>query len=317
MLPSQIRSWFSRARDRALNASALRSVANATGVSLISARDQQLLDTVKQALLPPSCEAHESYVPQRLVGSNGFSLNHESQLELLRSFQTWALQTLFQRLRDDKQINVGFNGKQYGSQGLIHNGHYPTPDAEIYAAMISASKPSRIIEVGSGYSTAIARATVDHLGLDCQIHVIDPHPRRDIEHVAHRIEDTPVECSSLANTELTDKTLLFIDSSHVCRSGGDLPFLYCRILPGLPAGVLVHIHDVFLPYDYPDNYVERFYTEEYLLHALLANSTKFDVVLAAHWLSRQHPQAMQDTFGPGVARDPLFFGASFWMRSKL
>jgi hypothetical protein len=198
---------------------------------------------------------------------------------------------------------------------LIHNSYYPTPDAEIYAALISLTKPSTIIEVGSGFSTLIARATVKHIGLNCRIHIIDPQPRTDIENVADHIEYKPVERSSLSDFRFSDKTLLFIDSSHVCRSEGDLPFLYCEILPKLPPGVLVHIDDIFLPFDYPDNYFERFYTEEYLLHALLSDSTKFEVVLATHYLTREHPAVMQAVFGPAVGVDPLFFGASFWMRS--
>jgi hypothetical protein len=285
-------------------------------IHLVSERDLRLLNAVKRELLPQDHEPRENYVPQRQIGNAGFSLNVESQLVLLRSFQKPAFQTLFQILRNNEEINIGFGGREYKSQGLIHNGYYPTPDAEIYAAMISSAKPDRIIEVGSGYSTVIARATVEHIGLNCDIHIIDPQPRRNIENIADHIEYKLVERSSLADIKFSENTLLFIDSSHVCRSEGDLPFLYCRILPMLPSGVLVHIHDIFLPFDYPDNYFERFYTEEYLLHVLLAHSTKFEVVLATHYLTREYREAMQAVFGPGVGEDPLFFGASFWMRSS-
>jgi hypothetical protein len=97
--------------------------------------------------------------------------------------------------------------------------------------------------------------------------------------------------------------------------GGDVPFLYCRILPNLAAGVLVHIHDIFIPFDYPINYGYRFYTEQYILHALLANSPKFSVVFSTHAMSRKHSAEMQAVFGPRVGSDPLFFGASFWMNT--
>jgi hypothetical protein len=193
--------------------------------------------------------------------------------------------------------------------------HYPTPDAEIYAAMIAIARPKRIIEVGSGYSTVIARATIEHLGLNCEIHVIDPEPRRNIEGIANHIEYRPVEHSSLIDGTLSEGSLLFIDSSHVCRTDGDAPFLYCRLLPALPVGVLVHIHDIFVPFDYPDNYFERFYTEQYLLHTLLANSQKFEVLLATHYLSREYREAAQAAFGPHIGENLRFFGASFWMKS--
>ena len=207
-------------------------ISKITGISNIhsvSQRDLRLLNAIKRELLPQDYEPRENYVTHRQIGNCGFSLNVQSQLELLRSFQKPAFQTLFQILRDNDEINIGFGGREYKSQGLIHNGYYPTPDAEIYAAMISSAKPDRIIEVGSGYSTVIARTTVDHIGLNCDIRVIDPQPRRDIENIAHNIEYKPVERSSLADIEFSENTLLFIDSSHVCRSEGDLPFLYCKI----------------------------------------------------------------------------------------
>jgi hypothetical protein len=281
----------------------------------VSERDIQLLDTVKRELLPQGSNPLENFVPQRIIGNTGFSLHVERQLELLKTFQTQRYQSLFQILRNSEEINVGFRGKKYTKKNLIHNGYYASPDAEVYAAMIASNKPDRIIEIGSGYSTVIARTTVENVGLNCEIHVIDPQPRRDIESFADHIEYQHVERSSLSDMEFSDKTLLFIDSSHVCRSDGDLPYLYCGILPQLPAGILVHIHDIFLPFDYPDNYFERFYTEEYLLHALLAHSTKFDVVFSTHYLTREHGEAMRGVFGPGVGEDPLFFGASFWIRS--
>ncbi len=294
----------------------LSRMTGAANLHSVSRRDMRLLGTVKRDLLAQGWEdPRENYVPRRKTGTTGFSLNVQNQLDLLKRFQEPGFKILFRHLRDNKEINTGFDGREYGSEGLIHNGFYPTPDAELYAAMISITRPERIVEIGSGYSTVIARTAADMAGLNCEIHVIDPEPRRDVGKFADHVEYEPVERSSLADIGFSEKTLLFIDSSHVCRSGGDLPFLYCGILPALPPGVLVHIHDIFLPFDYPDNYLDRFYTEEYLLHALLANSVKFKVVLAAHYLSREHPEAMQAAFGPCVGKDPLFFGASFWIKS--
>ncbi len=285
------------------------------GIHAVPRGDLRVLETVKRDLLPPGYEPRENFIPQGRIGNAGFSLNIESQLKLLASFSDPHLQELFRVLRNSDDINTGRSGIDYKGRDLIHNGYYPTPDAELYAAMISTMKPARIIEVGSGYSTVIARTAVEHAGLKCEIHVIDPLPRREIENYADRIEYKPVEESSLVDLEMAPDTLLFIDSSHACRSGGDLPFLYCRLLPALPPGVLVHVHDIFIPYDYPDNYFERFYTEGYLLHALLANSSKFEVVLSTHNLSRNYKEPMQAAFGPSVGEDPLFFGASFWIRS--
>lgn len=294
---------------------ALLRIPEIFGIHAVQTGDLSILETVKRDLLLRDYEPHENFIPQGRIGNAGFSLNLENQLKLLASFSGPDFQELFRILRSSEEINAGSGGVDYKDRDLIHNGYYPTPDAELYAAMISTMNPARIIEVGSGYSTLIARAAVEHARLECEIHIIDPLPRRDIENYADRIEYKPVEESSLVDLELAPDTLLFIDSSHVCRSGGDLPFLYCRVLPALPPGVLVHVHDIFIPYDYPDNYFERFYTEGYLLHALLANSSKFEVVLSTHNLSRNYKEPMQAAFGPSVGEDPLFFGASFWIKS--
>jgi hypothetical protein len=297
-----------------LDKKSLSRIIRPINLRLISNKDLQLLNTVKRELLPPNYNPREYYVPQGKIGHAGFQLNMEPQLELLRSFQKPEFQALFEILRNDEEINVGFMGKDYKGSGLIHNGYYPTPDAEIYAAMITLHKPDKIIEIGSGYSTVIARTAVEHIGLKCKIHVIDPQPRRNIENYADHIEYKPVEFSSLAEHAFSDNTLLFIDSSHVCRSQGDVPFLYCRILPSLSKHVLIHIHDIFLPYDYPDNYFAQFFNEQYLLHALLVHSRRFEVVFATHFLTREHPEAMQTVFGTAVGVDALFFGASFWIK---
>lgn len=293
----------------------LSRASRGAGLHVVTNDDYSLLQTAKKELLPLTRSGDTDYLPKREIGHAGFSLNEESQISIVRSFAESRLSSLYKVLRDSKEINKGFNGIDFSGKGLIHNGYYPTPDAEIYAAMISKHRPKRILEIGSGFSTLIAREAVKFNDLDCQIHVIDPCPRRDVEVFADHIEYKPVECSSLVQSGVAPDTLLFIDSSHVCKGGGDLPFLYCRILPELPKGIIIHIHDIFTPYDYPDNYFDRFYTEEYLLGALLANSNKFNVLLATHYLSRKHPALMQEVFGPSVGRDPLFFGASFWMQT--
>jgi hypothetical protein len=72
------------------------------------------------------------------------------------------------------------------------------------------------------------------------------------------------------------------------------------------------VHDVFLPYDYPDAYRRRVYGEQYVLEALLADSPRYEVLFATHWMVRRHPEPMRRAFGPIVGNDPLYFGASFW-----
>lgn len=170
--------------------------------------------------------------------------------------------------------------------------------------------PSPIIEVGGGFSTLIARRALSCFDIDCELVVIDPEPRTDVEVAADRVVRLPVQEAPAA--EITADSLLFIDSSHVTRIGGDVPFLYGQLLAAVPAGVLVHVHDVFIPYDYPPAGTRYLWTEQYLLEALLSHAPRYEVRFATHWMSRTHPRLMQELISPAVAADPLHYGASFW-----
>ncbi len=251
------------------------------------------------------------YVPAGVIGNRGISLHPEEQLAKLALWKSESYQRLFTALRNDPSINT-----QRLGQAALHNGYYPTPDAEIYAAMILERKPGRIVEVGSGYSTLVARTAVRYAGCNTRIVVIDPSPRTDVHAAADEVILRPVEEAGLTDFDWTSGDLLFIDSSHICRTRGDLPCLYCQVLPALPAGVLVHVHDIFLPFDYPNVYDDRCYTEQYLLHCLLAHSQRYHTVLATHWLAREHGDQLKAVFGDAVARDPLFFGASYWFEIR-
>ncbi|MBP7864810.1 MAG: class I SAM-dependent methyltransferase [Acidobacteria bacterium] len=291
-------------------------IARKTGLRFLSKADLRLLDTLRSELIPPGFREEDGLAPRYRSGDEGLLLDAEKMAAFLGPLGDDDCRRLFARLRGDPGINPGFRGVDYAARGLIHNGFYPTPDAELYAAMIRWFRPTAVTEVGSGYSTAVARAAVDHLGLPSKIRVIDPAPRRAVENLAHAVEYRRVEDSSLLADLPGPGTLLFIDSSHVCRRGGDLPFLYCRVLPSLPPGVLVHVHDVFIPFDYPDVYVRMFYTEQYLLHAFLAGNPRCEVVFATHFMSRTRAAAMQAVFGEAVGREPIFNGASFWFQTR-
>ncbi len=282
----------------------------------ISPSDRRLLGYVKDNLLPPGFESHENYVPKRKMGHQGFDLGVKRQLGILDELSQDPFPALFAEIRADEEINTGLSDLEFDRTRLVHNGFFPSPDAEFYAAMIARHRPAKLVEVGSGYSTLVARKTVRHLGLDTKIQVIDPEPRRRIEDAADKVQYERVEDSGFGAQDVAPGDLLFIDSSHVCRSGGDLPYLFCEVLPLLPENVLVHVHDIFLPYDYPDNYFERFYTEQYLLHTLLASAPRFEVTLAAHYLVRDHLEAVRKAVSSELGSHAYFYGASFWFRTN-
>lgn len=277
-------------------------------------RDLRLAEYAKQWLLPRPSPNADNYVPSHLIGCQPRLLSVEEQLKRLRAWKDAQHQELYRQLRNDSRINTGFLGRSWLGGSALHNGYYPTPDAEIYASMILDLQPDRIVEVGSGFSTLIARRAIGYAGLGTRLTVIDPAPRTEVEGVADEVIRRPVEESGLCEREWGEEDMLFIDSSHVTRARGDIPYLFCRLIPKLPPRVCVHVHDVFIPWDYPTNYDAFCYSEQYVLYALLAGTAKYRTLLSTHYLSRQHSAQMQELFGPLAARDALFFGASFWFR---
>ena len=236
----------------------------------------------------------------RWTGSIGVDYREPEQLERLRSWTRYS--GVFAALRDDPTVNRGTSG------GPVENGWYATPDAEVYAAMIGDLRPRRVVEIGGGFSTRIARTAVRELGIGCSITVVDPEPRTDVADVADRVLRVPIQRVDVAELELEPGSILFVDSSHVALPGGDVPHVYGVLIPGLPAGSFVHVHDVFLPFDYPAHARRALYNEQYLLHALLSSSRRYRVELSSHLLSRRYP----DELGAVIPGTRPGSGGSFW-----
>lgn len=244
---------------------------------------------------PRTSDIKDEYTPSIFLGHQGIDLRVTKQLSRLEAWRSERYQALFRELRQDPAINdpPTWLSDNVGPAEL-HNGFYPTPDAEIYGAMILDIGPQQIVEVGSGYSSLIARRAIQYAALPTKLTVIDPSPRTEVSFAADEIANVRVEDSELHHRSWAANDILFIDSSHICRSRGDVPYLFCQVIPKLPAGVFVHVHDIFIPYDYPTNYDERCYTEQYLLHCTLSGSSRYLTILSTHYLARNHPRPMQE-----------------------
>ncbi|WP_037307056.1 class I SAM-dependent methyltransferase [Ruegeria halocynthiae] len=175
------------------------------------------------------------------------------------------------------------------------NGYYDSPDADALYLMIRRYKPKRVIEVGCGNSTRVTRQAILDGDLQAQVTAIDPYPRADIAHVVDQFEQKRLEEVDPALFEqLEAGDVLFIDSSHVVRMSNDVAHLFCRIIPTLKAGVVIHVHDVFLPYEYPKRF---FYDcpgwgEQYMLHALL-QSGAYSMLWPGYFLQQDRPDAVE------------------------
>ena len=194
----------------------------------------------------------------------------------------------------------------------------PFDGAALYG-LVAETKPRRYVEVGSGISTRFARQAISDFGLSTTIVSIDPHPHNAVdglcdEIIVKRAEDLHVKFWA----ELTKDDMLFIDNSHRCLPGSDVTVFFTEIMPSLPPGVLYGIHDIFLPFDYPREWRERFYSEQYLLMTyLLGGGGNDEILLPIRW-AFETPN-LHRILEPLWSRSDLFAGlrtngGAFWAR---
>lgn len=189
---------------------------------------------------------------------------------------------------------------------------FPTLDAVAAYTMLREHKPRRVIEIGSGHSTRfLARAVADGQ-LATEITAIDPAPRAALTGVPIRFLPQVLQGTDPAMfTALQPGDVLFIDSSHILMPGTDVDWLFNRILPGLAAGVLVHIHDIFLPDDYPPDWQWRGYNEQQAIGPMLTGG--YGLLFASHWVATRMRDAVNQSI---VGRLPVAaeaIPASLWL----
>ena len=175
-------------------------------------------------------------------------------------------------------------------------------DASAYYGLIRERGPKRIVEIGGGFSSLVARAAMQHnakqSGVAGELTVIEPYPPDWLSSSADiNLVQQPVQEVAMAQFEsLQEGDILFIDSSHVLTVGSDVQYEVLEILPRLARGVLVHVHDIFIPNEYPKEWIKnqkRFWTEQYILQAFLSGNRSFSVVLALNFLARRSPEILK------------------------
>jgi hypothetical protein len=222
------------------------------------------------------------------------------------------------------EMDVAIDGPAPPGTFFLRNENYESVDAELLYAFVRARKPRRVVELGSGFTTLLigeaARrnlaegATIEHLAFD-------PFPRAQIlgeqpppPTVFEPLPATEVPLNRLEELEAGD--ILFVDTTHTVKLGSDVNHIILDVLPALAPGVLVHFHDIFLPFEYPRVWFEKmdyFWAEQYLLQAFLAFNDSFEVVIPAGAVAREHAErldAVVPSFTPG--RRP----GAFWLTRR-
>jgi len=193
----------------------------------------------------------------------------------------------------DKPDHLGF---------YLNNGSFESGDAEFWYQMVRLKKPRRIFEVGSGNSTlaaiqAVRRNQIEDPAYTCKHICIEPYEMPWLEQTAVSVVRKKVEDLDIGFfSELQEDDVLFIDSSHIIRPDGDVLFEYLELLPTLNKGVIVHIHDIFSPRNYPEEWlVEKvlFWNEQYLLEAFLTHNASWAVVGSLNYLHHRHYESLK------------------------
>ncbi|MEV7908477.1 class I SAM-dependent methyltransferase, partial [Streptomyces anulatus] len=192
-----------------------------------------------------------------------------------------------------EELGRPFEGPRYTAR---QTEWFCAADAAVYRSMLRRHRPRRVMEIGSGFSTAVA---LDTLAPSVELTCVEPYPDRllgllrpeDAERLTllrSQVQEVPLD--AYARLEAGD--VLFIDSTHVAKAGSDVLWLFLQVLPRLAPGVVVHVHDVFWPFDYPDKWLRegRDWTEAYFLHAFLVGNSGYEILLFSSWLWREHPE---------------------------
>jgi len=187
-------------------------------------------------------------------------------------------------------------------------------DAAVAYALVRQRRPARIVEVGSGHSTRfLARAVADG-GLATRILAIDPAPRATLDGLPVAFQRSTVQAAGLAPFQaLRAGDILFIDSSHILMPGSDVDFLLGHVLPALPAGVLLHLHDIFLPDDYPRAWEWRGYNEQLGVLPVLLDPC-WRPVFASHYAATRLAEAVARSCVAALPRAAGAYDTSLWLQ---
>jgi len=252
-------------------------------------------------------------LPDSLWGSpnqHGWDLEEAHQLELLQKLSSWNPELT----SIPEEAEPGAPQQYYWA-----NPSFNREDAATFYALIRELRPRRILEVGGGYSTMIAAQAARANG-DTRVDCIEPFPDDVLlggypglsRLIQQPVQDVPID-EFLA---LDENDILFVDSTHVSKIGSDVNHLILGVLPRLRPGVVVHFHDVFLPWEYPRRWIleqRLFWNEQYLLSAFMMFNRDYRTLLANHYLGRKYPDLLRARFPvltvPGQ-------GVSFWIQRR-
>ncbi len=237
----------------------------------------------------------------------GINLNPELQFEMLKIISQYKDDFLYPEVKPSDEYKGYF----------LNNGLFGGLDALAYFSFLLHFKPKRVIEIGCGYSTLIL-LDVNKKFFDNSINItlIEPYPSEilleNIKENKDVLINKPVQDVEIGIfTELSENDILFIDSTHVCKIGSDVNYLFFEVIPRLKKGVIIHVHDIFLPDEYPLKWVfeeNRAWNEMYVLRAFLMFNNCFEILFGSYYVATRYKDYVEQIFGKSIG------GGSFYMR---
>lgn len=237
-------------------------------------------------------------------------MNDENQMHLLTE--------VFPRFRGEySQFPAEPSGEP--ADFYLDNPTFAGADPLALYCMVRHFRPQLILEVGGGYSTLVSTSALQENG-NGELICVDPNPRpflkQELAGLSSLLEKAVQDVGGDIFDRLGPGDILFIDSSHIVRYGSDVNYLYLEVLPRLKPGVLVHVHNIVFPADYPEHWITQhhlFHSKKYLLQAFLTFNSRYEVLLSNNYLAYNHIEELRATFPTAT---PFPGGGSLWMRRK-
>jgi hypothetical protein len=256
--------------------------------------------------------------PYRSTIRHGSGRPSHPELEAIIESGRTRYETVIDALGEMKSdfADVAFRRSDDQREPFWINGWFPPLDAMALTHFLRRDDPVRFVEIGSGLSTKFARRAVELYGLRTHLTSIDPQPRHEIDALCDEVVRQPLEETDIARfASLEPGDFLFVDSSHRCMQGSDVAVFFMEVLPRIKRGVIIHVHDIYLPDDYLSGHVRRLWNEQYLLAtALLFGQGGFEILFPC-WFVHQdralHTRAAAAMRGGSMGKLNLY-GASFW-----
>ena len=249
----------------------------------------------------------EAGIPEQLTG---IDIDHSAMVDLWRQLAGYMRSSPFEA-KPTADLRYGYVNEMYDrGDGLVLH------------SILRHFRPARLIEIGCGWSSACSLDTVErYLDAATDFTFVEPYPellrkfaaepKASVRILESRLQDAPVELVD----ELRADDILFIDSTHVMKSGSDVCWYMFELLPRLAPGVLVHVHDMFWPFEYPRHWAieqNRAWNEVHAVRAFLANNREWEIVLFNDYFARFGKDVIEETV-PEFFENP---GGALWLRKR-